>query len=174
MADLHSKILNPPISVQCFFIFIQFYGKFGQIIGLRVRLPLWGCPPPRLRTGPRNGTTPRPGTDREREGRQNPSVADPGFPEGVRQLPKSYYFADILPKTAWKWKNLDPRGRASLVPPFNLPMPFPHCWSRSRSRPLAVWTSYKAWNQLTLRLGICVSNVNLQNHRCVSTELRVL
>ena len=31
----------------------------------------------------------------------------------------TYYLAQFLPKTAWKWKNLDPeRGRASLAPPL--------------------------------------------------------
>ena len=40
------------------------------------------------------------------------------FPRGVRQLPKLLLFFKILPKTAWKWKNLDPQGgRASLAPP---------------------------------------------------------
>ena len=38
-------------------------------------------------------------------------VADLGFSRGRRrQLPKWDYFENILPKTAWKWKNLDPRG----------------------------------------------------------------
>ena len=32
------------------------------------------------------------------------------FPRGVRQLPKLLLFFKFLPKTAWKWKNLDPRG----------------------------------------------------------------
>ena len=39
------------------------------------------------------------------------AVADPGFSwGGGRQLPKWYYFLNFLPKTAWKWKNLDPGG----------------------------------------------------------------
>ena len=31
----------------------------------------------------------------------------------MHQLPKWDYFANFLPKTAWKWKNLDPQGGAS-------------------------------------------------------------
>ena len=31
------------------------------------------------------------------------------------QLLKSYYLANILPKTAWKWKNLDLRGLVLLM-----------------------------------------------------------
>ena len=48
------------------------------------------------------------------------AVADPGFsPGGGRQLPKVLLFFNFLPKTAWKWKNLDPQGgRASLAPPL--------------------------------------------------------
>ena len=51
-------------------------------------------------------------------------VADPGFsPGGGRQLPKVLLFFNFFPKTAWKWKNLDPQGgRASLAPPLDLPM----------------------------------------------------
>ena len=38
---------------------------------------------------------------------------------GGRQLPKVLLFFNFLPKTAWKWKNLDPQGgRASLAPPL--------------------------------------------------------
>ena len=38
---------------------------------------------------------------------------------GGRQLPKLLLFFTFLPKTAWKWKNLDPQGgRASLAPPL--------------------------------------------------------
>ena len=46
------------------------------------------------------------------------------FPQGGRQLPKLLLFFTFLPKTAWKWKNLDPRGggRASLAPPLDPPM----------------------------------------------------
>ena len=32
------------------------------------------------------------------------------FLRGVRQLPKVLLFCNFLPKTAWKWKNLDPGG----------------------------------------------------------------
>ena len=32
------------------------------------------------------------------------------FPQGGRQLPKLLLFFTFLPKTAWKWKNLDPQG----------------------------------------------------------------
>ena len=39
------------------------------------------------------------------------------FPRRGRQLPKPYYFPNYLLKTAWKWKNLDPRGGVSLAPP---------------------------------------------------------
>ena len=47
------------------------------------------------------------------------------FPRGVRQLPKLLLFFKFLPKTAWKWKNLDPQGgRASLAPPLDPPMHF--------------------------------------------------
>ena len=44
------------------------------------------------------------------------------FPRGVRQLPKLLLFFKFLPKTAWKWKNLDPQGGASLAPPLDPPM----------------------------------------------------
>ena len=38
---------------------------------------------------------------------------------GGRQLPKLLLFFTFLPKTAWKWKNLDPPGGgASLAPPL--------------------------------------------------------
>ena len=40
------------------------------------------------------------------------------FPRGVCQLSKLLLFFKFLPKTAWKWKNLDPRGGASLAPPL--------------------------------------------------------
>ena len=40
------------------------------------------------------------------------------FPDGG-QLPKCYYFANLLPKTAWKWKNWDLEGGgAFLAPPW--------------------------------------------------------
>ena len=29
----------------------------------------------------------------------------------------TYYLAKFFPKTEWKWKNLDPEGGGSLVPP---------------------------------------------------------
>ena len=32
------------------------------------------------------------------------------FPKGVCQLQKLLLYFKFLPKTAWKWKNLDPRG----------------------------------------------------------------
>ena len=46
----------------------------------------------------------------------------------------TYYFANFLPKTVWRWKNLDPEGgRTSLAPPWirqwlvsNLPPTPPH------------------------------------------------
>ena len=45
-------------------------------------------------------------------------MADPGFSK--RQAQKevlTYYLARFSPKTAWKWKKLDPEGRTSLDPP---------------------------------------------------------
>ena len=33
------------------------------------------------------------------------------FPDGGAPTPNWDYFANFLPKTAWKWKNLDPLGR---------------------------------------------------------------
>ena len=36
------------------------------------------------------------------------------FPSGVRQLPNLDYFVNFLPKTGWKWKNLDPPGGARV------------------------------------------------------------
>ena len=41
------------------------------------------------------------------------------FPQGVRQLPKLILFFKLLTKTAWKWKNLDPRGEGAR--PWRLP-----------------------------------------------------
>ena len=38
------------------------------------------------------------------------------FPQGGRQLPKVLLFFNFLPKTAWKWKNLDPRGGGRAPP----------------------------------------------------------
>ena len=49
------------------------------------------------------------------------AVADPGFPR--REAPtlefmaKTYYLERFLPKTAWKWNQLD-EGHASLAPPW--------------------------------------------------------
>ena len=42
------------------------------------------------------------------------------FPQGGRQLPKLLLFFTFLPKTAWKWKNLDPQGGAHVpgAPPW--------------------------------------------------------
>ena len=39
------------------------------------------------------------------------------FPSLMRQLPNLDYFAICLPKTAWKWKNLDPRRGVPLALP---------------------------------------------------------
>ena len=44
---------------------------------------------------------------------QPQAVADPGFSWGAPTSKVgvlTYYFAVFLPKTAWKWKNLDPQG----------------------------------------------------------------
>ena len=44
------------------------------------------------------------------------------FLEGGMPTPKvgvlTYYFANFLPKTAWKWKNLDPEGVSPWHPPW--------------------------------------------------------
>ena len=49
------------------------------------------------------------------------------FPEEGAPTPKvgtpTYHLAKNFPKTAWKWKNLDP-GSASLAPPLDPPMVF--------------------------------------------------
>ena len=46
------------------------------------------------------------------------AVADPVFSwGGCTSSQKCYYFANLLPKTAWKWKNLDPWGRVPGAPP---------------------------------------------------------
>ena len=52
------------------------------------------------------------------------SVADPGFsPGGCANSQKCYYFSIFLPKTAWKWKNLDPGGARPWRPqPLDPPM----------------------------------------------------
>ena len=46
------------------------------------------------------------------------------FPRGGRQLPKMLLFFNFLPKTAWKWKNLDPQGGGARPwrPPLDPPM----------------------------------------------------
>ena len=46
------------------------------------------------------------------------------FARGVRQLPKFLLFFKFLPKTAWKWKNLDPQGGGARPwrPPLDPPM----------------------------------------------------
>ena len=36
------------------------------------------------------------------------------FPRGGANSQKCYYFSIFLPKTAWKWKNLDPQGGARV------------------------------------------------------------
>ena len=47
------------------------------------------------------------------------ALADPGFsPGGCTNSQKCYYFSIFLPKTTWKWKNLQPQGGASLAPPL--------------------------------------------------------
>ena len=38
------------------------------------------------------------------------------FPDGVRQLPNWDYLKKFLPKTAWKWKNLNPGGGGQWHP----------------------------------------------------------
>ena len=56
----------------------------------------------------------------------NLSVADPGFSPGGAPTPKvgvlTYFFR---PKTAWKWKNLGPRGGGARPwrPPLDPPLP---------------------------------------------------
>ena len=52
------------------------------------------------------------------------------FPRGGgRQLPKVLLFFNFLPKTAWKWKNLDPGGGARpWCPPLDPPMIYICCW----------------------------------------------
>ena len=50
------------------------------------------------------------------------SISRGGDTNTHRGVP-TYYFANFLPKTAWKWKNLDREGRrASLVSPWDQPM----------------------------------------------------
>ena len=46
------------------------------------------------------------------------------FPEAGRQLSRgaNIRFCQNFPKTAWNWKNLDPR-EASLAPPLDPPLP---------------------------------------------------
>ena len=58
-------------------------------------------------------------------------MADPGFPRRGGANPKvgapTYYLVKNFPKTAWKWKNLDPEGRVpgAPPPPLDLPMILP-------------------------------------------------
>ena len=55
------------------------------------------------------------------------------FPGGGSQLPKVLLFFNFLPKTAWKWKNLDPQGgHASLVPPLGSANDYFECISLLR------------------------------------------
>ena len=97
------------------------------------------------------------------------SVADPGLP-GIPTLKDSaqtYYFAKILPKTAWKWKNLHHGRRAFLAPPLDPPMSrFIYTeWKQTRKRIIFVsflwllnmslkfdclWTYFKAMSVLLL------------------------
>ena len=49
-------------------------------------------------------------------------MADPGFPRGGAPTSRggggaNIRICQIFPKTAWNWKNLDPPGGGSLVPP---------------------------------------------------------
>ena len=66
------------------------------------------------------------------------SLADPGFSPGGRQLPKLLLFFTFLPKTAWKWKNLDPGGGAH---PWRPP------WIRQCSSCRVVYLDSVAMNQ---------------------------
>ena len=63
------------------------------------------------------------------------------FPRGVRQLPKVLLFFKYLPKTAWKWKNLDPGG-ASLAPPLDPPMVSTQC---SLADPVVQFFRFWSW-----------------------------
>ena len=69
-------------------------------------------------------------------------VADPGFsPGGGRQLPKLLLFSKFLPKTAWKWKNLDPRGGARpWRPPLDPPMVTIGMWSNGKRQIIQYFT----------------------------------
>ena len=77
------------------------------------------------------------------------AVADPGFSPGGRQLPKLLLFFTFLPKTAWKWKNLDPRGGggASLASPLGSANGLSVC-SRGR-RGIHVTTAWTCSNLFT-------------------------
>ena len=45
------------------------------------------------------------------------TVADPGFSlRGCANSQKCYYFSIFFPKSAWKWKNLDPQGARPSCP----------------------------------------------------------
>ena len=64
------------------------------------------------------------------------------FPRGGANSQKCYYFSILSPKTAWKWKNLGPRGGAHpWCPPLDPPMHTP----RTRHTPLGPdipWTRH--------------------------------
>ena len=50
-------------------------------------------------------------------------VADPGFSrEGCANSQIGIIFKKNLPRTAWKWKNFDPRGASTGAPPLDPPM----------------------------------------------------
>ena len=69
------------------------------------------------------------------------SVADPGFPSErqlQRRVRQPIIFQFFLPKTAWKWTNLDHEGgRVPGVPPLNPPLlVFVLCFNSCQGRPL--------------------------------------
>ena len=55
--------------------------------------------------------------------KQWPDPQDGGVPEGVLPITKSAisFKLKFLPKTAWKWKNLDPRGGGGRPEEYALP-----------------------------------------------------
>ena len=62
------------------------------------------------------------------------------FPRGVRQLPKLLLFFKFLPKTAWKWKNLDPQGgRASLAPPLRSANDYSHLHGKKQPHSIVTY-----------------------------------
>ena len=70
------------------------------------------------------------------------------FPRGgARQLQKVLLFFNFLPKTAWKWKNLDPRGGggASLAPPHGSANAAPPIWDEILYIPTVIFS----------RIGTC-------------------